>query len=157
MAEKLGLTSESNRVKKSQKGRIAAKEKQKVKRKFRGYSIDMVAFLAYVDRKKRKQKTKNYSNEEVWNDICECFGVDPILARGRAKKPKENVFARQLFCYVCRTKFCRTFQSIGDFIHRDHATAMHSNSIISDGLEMSDPSLMKDWYKYLSNTKIYNK
>ena len=46
--------------------------------------------------------------------------------QGRSRK-RENVTARQLFCYVARLKTPSSYSYIGSYIgNRDHATVMHS-------------------------------
>jgi chromosomal replication initiation ATPase DnaA len=156
-ADELGIQLSKEEVeKRRRKGFEKYLEERKVKRIFKGYNINSIVFLSYLE-KQKYYKTRILPLETVWNDICESMGVDPVFARSKSRK-REFSFCRQIFCYIIKRNYGNKYSldDIASFIGReDHTTAMHGIKVIRDGIKSKDPQFLKEWYLFLSKTKIY--
>jgi chromosomal replication initiation ATPase DnaA len=81
-----------------------------------------------IDPKVRsKFKTKQRFSITPW-DILKIIAdesdatVSELISR---KRHRHLVDSRQLFCFIMRDRFGMTYSTIGGFLDRDHATAIH--------------------------------
>lgn len=129
-------------------------QKEKRKRKFNGYGIDVVVGNALLEKKKGKPK-KIHTFSTVWEDICECIGLDP---EEKTTRRHSVAFGRHVFFYVMKDLYGSRFslKELGGFFgNRDHTTVIHGIQKIRDGIKVGDPDFLRDWMLYLSKTNIY--
>jgi chromosomal replication initiation ATPase DnaA len=69
-----------------------------------------------------------------------------------ANRLKKLAAARQLFCWYARQHSFLTLKQIGEMIHRDHSTIIHSIQTCQDRLDTQD-SLMLELYDSIFTTK----
>lgn len=79
----------------------------------------------YLPYKLRNKKIIKASLEEILKSVSETSGVsvEDILSRTRKL---EIVDARHIFCGIARDHHQYTLKTIGNFLNRDHTTAMHA-------------------------------
>lgn len=81
-----------------------------------------------------KFKTKQKFTITPW-DILKIIAdetgstISELVSR---KRYRHLVDSRQLFCYIMRKRFGLTYSTIGSFLDRDHATAIHGFKSHSD-------------------------
>lgn len=93
----------------------------------------------------------------VLKTICEELEMDLKEVKNRNTRKAEFVYARHLYGYFCRKYTKDSFESIGKFINKDHATIMHSNKVIEDWME-TDKSVSNlcGILHYKLNSKMVN-
>lgn len=73
--------------------------------------------------------------EADWTDAmriaCQVYDVTPdqVVSQNRRQ---HIVYARHLFCYLCRKHLQMTFAGIGNIVHRDHSTIINAVNIYTD-------------------------
>ena len=77
-------------------------------------------------------------NEQTWNDVmravCQVFNTTPDEIQSQNRK-QDLVFARHMFCYLCRKHLKMTYLSIGKILHRDHSTIINSVQVYESLVE----------------------
>jgi len=77
-------------------------------------------------------------NEQTWHDVmkavCQVFNMTPDEIQSQSRK-QEFVFARHMFCYLCRKHLCISLTEIGRILTRDHSTIINAVSKASDLIE----------------------
>ena len=61
---------------------------------------------------------------DIAQAVIDATGVHPVKFYSKGRK-RENVTARMLFAYVCRTDARLTHESIGNHLQKDHSTAVY--------------------------------
>ena len=87
-----------------------------------------------------------------WSDAmrvaCQMYDVTPDQVVSQNRK-QYVVYARHLFCYLCRKELKLTFAGIGRIIHRDHSSVMHGVGVYHDLVEY-DKLTRATWGKSIS-------
>ncbi len=77
-------------------------------------------------------------NEQTWHDVmravCQVFNMTPDAIQSQNRK-QDFVFARHMFCYICRKHLCLSLTDIGRILMRDHSTIINAVSKASDLIE----------------------
>lgn len=77
-------------------------------------------------------------NEQTWHDvmraICQTFNLTPDEIQSQNRK-QELIFARHMFCYLCRKHLQMPLVEIGRILMRDHSTIINAVSKASDLIE----------------------
>lgn len=131
------------------------RQKEKRKRKFNGYGIDVVVGMAILDRRKAKPKTI-HPFSAVWEDICDALDFD--YEEAKHGRRDNRAFARHVFFYVMKRMYGVRFSQkeiVQFFGLTNHSTCIHGVKKIEDGIRVKDPDFLRDWKMYLSKTKIY--
>lgn len=76
--------------------------------------------------------------EADWTDAmriaCQLYDITPdqVVSQNRRQ---HIVYARHLFCYLCRKHLKMTFIGVGNIVHRDHSTIINAVKIYTDLIE----------------------
>ena len=62
--------------------------------------------------------------------VAQYFNIEEKYMTVRTRK-REYAYARQVAMYLLREKYKMRFAEIGEIFSRDHATAIHSHTVIS--------------------------
>lgn len=77
-------------------------------------------------------------NEQTWHDVmravCQTFNLTPDEIQSQNRK-QELIFARHMFCYLCRKHLQMSLADIGRILMRDHSTIINAVSKASDLIE----------------------
>jgi chromosomal replication initiation ATPase DnaA len=77
-------------------------------------------------------------NEQTWHDVmravCQTFNLTPDEIQSQNRK-QELIFARHMFCYLCRKHLQMSLVDIGRILMRDHSTIINAVSKASDLIE----------------------
>lgn len=76
----------------------------------------------------------NYTEKQLIEDVCEyfCIKVDKMY---KFDRKLDTVQCRQICAYMLKKKFPDiTWHKIGNYIKRDHATAMHCVKVVETDL-----------------------
>lgn len=97
-----------------------------------------------------------YSNEEVLDFICSVYNINPQDVKTRSRKGMLN-HARQLFCFISYYySIANSFEEIGRFIGRHHATVLHARDKVRD-LASVDENYKKEVIDLMQFFKIDEK
>jgi chromosomal replication initiator protein len=66
------------------------------------------------------------TKEEILKAICKELQMDFNEVKNRKTRLREFVYARQLYAYFCKEYTNESLKKIGKFIHKNHATIIHS-------------------------------
>ena len=88
--------------------------------------------------------------EQIAERICLATNFDLTALRTRGRD-EYRVAARQLFCYYARLEKHK-YETIGRFVHIDHATAIHGYKRI-EGMKDTDALFKEYIYKYETMSK----
>lgn len=70
-----------------------------------------------------------------WSDAmrvtCQIYDVTPDQVISQNRK-QHIVYARHLFCYLCRKHLKMTFAGIGYIVHRDHSSIINAVNVYTD-------------------------
>jgi chromosomal replication initiation ATPase DnaA len=100
------------------------------------YAIPGVLLQNYSNRVEFKP-VKNLS--KILHEVCNYLGVDLMAAVSQNRK-RENVQARQLYCYIAVNTTGESLVKIGQVIgDRDHTTVIHSHRLVEDMLATREP------------------
>ena len=66
------------------------------------------------------------TKEEILKVICRELQMDFDEVKNRKTRLREFVYARQLYSYFCKEYTNESLAKIGKFIHKNHATIIHS-------------------------------
>lgn len=70
-----------------------------------------------------------------WTDAmrvaCQIYDVTPDQVISQNRK-QHIVYARHLFCYLCRKELKMTFAGIGYIVHRDHSSIINAVNVYTD-------------------------
>jgi len=82
------------------------------------------------------------SKENILEAVCTHFNyrAETIISQNRVGN---LVYARQIYCYLCRELTKDSLSVMSDYIKRDHATALHSIKKITNLLSVY-PEVKKD-------------
>jgi hypothetical protein len=69
--------------------------------------------------------------DEIYNYVNGVYGID-IKEKTRKQEYSDG---RALFCFIVRKKTNFTYQCIGDYLNKDHATVMYAVKVISHYLD----------------------
>jgi chromosomal replication initiation ATPase DnaA len=73
--------------------------------------------------------------EAEWTDAmrvaCQIYDVTPDQVISQNRK-QHIVYARHLFCYLCRKELKMTFAGIGYIVHRDHSSIINAVNVYTD-------------------------
>jgi chromosomal replication initiation ATPase DnaA len=76
--------------------------------------------------------------EADWTDTmrvcCQIYDVTPDQIISHYRK-QHIVYARHLFCYLCRKHLKMTFLSVGNILNRDHSSIINSVNVFSGLIE----------------------
>lgn len=76
--------------------------------------------------------------EAEWTDAmrvaCQIYDVTPDQVISQNRK-QHIVYARHLFCYLCRKELKMTFAGIGYIVHRDHSSIINAVNVYRDLIE----------------------
>lgn len=101
------------------------------------------------------EETK-YTNEEVLDLICSVYNVNANDIKTRSRKGMLN-HARQLFCFIAYFySIENSFEEIGRFIGRHHATVLHARDKVRD-LASVDENYKKEVIDLMQFFKIHEK
>ena len=73
----------------------------------------------------------------IFNAVLNYYDLTKGELKGKSRKG-EVVVARQFFCALARELTELSYQSIGDYVNRDHATVMHSTRVIDNSKDTAD-------------------
>ena len=73
--------------------------------------------------------------EADWTDAmrvaCQIYDVTPDQVVSQNRK-QHIVYARHLFCYLCRKHLQMKFNGVGNIIHRDHSSIINAVNVYTD-------------------------
>lgn len=75
------------------------------------------------------------NSDANWTDAmrvaCQVYDVTPDQVISKNRK-QHIVYARHLFCYLCRKHLKMTFAGVGNILHRDHSSIINSVNVYTD-------------------------
>lgn len=80
----------------------------------------------YVGTFKKLIPLGKLTKEEILKVICKELQMDFDEVKNRKTRLREFVYARQLYAYFCKEYTNESLKKIGKFIHKNHATIIHS-------------------------------
>ena len=80
----------------------------------------------YVGTFKKLIPLGKLTKEEILKAICKELQMDFNEVKNRKTRLREFVYARQLYAYFCKEYTNESLKKIGKFIHKNHATIIHS-------------------------------
>jgi len=80
----------------------------------------------YVGTFKKLIPLGKLTKEEILKVICKELQMDFNEVKNRKTRLREFVYARQLYAYFCKEYTNESLKKIGKFIHKNHATIIHS-------------------------------
>lgn len=88
-----------------------------------------------------------------------CYDAADVIRKNRRI---DISYFRHLFVKISVDHSISTLSGIGEFMHRDHTTILHSYRTAVNLLESKDPIMHAMWVKYITNgdkifTRIYEK
>ena len=86
----------------------------------------MIHPYIYVGTFKKFVPIGKLTKEEILKVICRELQMDFDQVKNRKTRLKEFVYARQLYAYFCKKYTKESLTNMGKFIHKDHATMIHS-------------------------------
>jgi chromosomal replication initiation ATPase DnaA len=81
-----------------------------------------------------RHQSEEMSKHELAGYVCAAFDVTPTQLFS-AKRSRHICEAREGFVYLGRTQFKWTYKEIGEFLNRDHTTAMNSFNNAEDYID----------------------
>ncbi len=85
-----------------------------------------------------RPKCKINETSADWTDAmrvaCQIYDVTPDQIVSPIRK-QYIVYARHLFCYLCRKELKMHFASIANILHRDHSTVINAVNVYRDLIE----------------------
>jgi chromosomal replication initiation ATPase DnaA len=99
-----------------------------------------------------KPKCKINDTSADWKDAmrvaCQMYGVTPdqVVSQNRIQ---HILYARHLFCYICKRELQMTLVSIGRILHRDHSTIINAINVYDDLLKY-DRNTRSNWGKVVA-------
>lgn len=128
---------------------------------FPGFSIYTITYFAHLhslEKVVNVQKKNNKPNfVRVLDDVCAALNVPKERVILKSRK-MEYVWARYIFCYVCRKLYRKaaTYDKLAAYVgYREHTMALHAINIMKGGIRRNDPGVLPVWYRYLANTQLY--
>lgn len=103
----------------------------------------MIHPYIYVGTFKKFVPLGKLTKEEILKVICRELQMDFDEVKNRKTRLKEFVYARQLYAYFCKKYTNESLTNMGKFIHKDHATMIHSINQIK-GFYDFDKVIKKD-------------
>lgn len=85
---------------------------------------------------------------EAMRVVCIIYDVTPDVIVEKIRK-QVIMDARHLFCYLCKKHLKMTYLSIGNILHRDHSTIIHSVQTFDDLIKY-DRSINQSYTEALS-------
>lgn len=85
---------------------------------------------------------------EAMRVVCIIYDVTPDVIVEKVRK-QGIMDARHLFCYLCKKHLKMTYLSIGNILHRDHSTIIHSVQTFDDLIKY-DRSINQSYTEALS-------
>ena len=86
----------------------------------------MIHPYIYVGTFKKFVPIGKLTKEEILKVICRELQMNFDEVKNRKTRLKEFVYARQLYAYFCKEYTNESLTNMGKFIHKDHATMIHS-------------------------------
>ena len=86
----------------------------------------MIHPYIYIGTFKKFVPLGKLTKEEVLRVICKELAMDFEEVKKRKTRLREFVYARQLYAYFCKEYTKENLTNMGNFIHKDHATMIHS-------------------------------
>lgn len=80
----------------------------------------------YVGTFKKLIPLGKLTKEEILKVICKELQMDFNEVKNKKTRLREFVYARQLYAYFCKEYTNESLKKIGKFIHKNHATIIHS-------------------------------
>lgn len=126
-----------------------------IKPNLSNYSIDVVTWLAFDE---RKRKFTGLTMDQVLEDICLVFDQSPVMVKSKSRK-REYLYCRYIASYVIHSLIGKTVETISDFIGgKDHSTILASNKNVRQWIKEKDPIFYYEyWLKYTECSEIWNR
>ena len=86
----------------------------------------MIHPYIYVGTFKKFMPLGKLTKEEILKVICRELQMNFDEVKNRKTRLREFVYARQLYAYFCKEYTNESLTNMGKFIHKDHATMIHS-------------------------------
>ena len=86
----------------------------------------MIHPYIYVGTFKKFMPLGKLTKEEILKVICRELQMDFDEVKNRKTRLRGFVYARQLYAYFCKEYTNENLTNMGKFIHKDHATMIHS-------------------------------
>jgi|TARA_B110000908_G_C10138147_1_gene395464 chromosomal replication initiation ATPase DnaA len=113
--------------------------------------------MIYVGTLKKSTPLGKLKKETILKAICIELEMDFKEVKSRKTREKEFAYARHLYAYFCRNYTNESFESIGKFINKNHATIIHSNKTIENWIEVDKTvKLDTDKINAILNFKVIN-
>ncbi|MGJ8762116.1 MAG: helix-turn-helix domain-containing protein [Polaribacter sp.] len=103
----------------------------------------MIHPYIYVGTFKKFMPLGKLTKEEILKVICRELQMDFDEVKNRKTRLRGFVYARQLYSYFCKKYTNESLTNMGKFIHKDHATMIHSINQIK-GFYDFDKVIKKD-------------
>ena len=84
------------------------------------------------------EEKREITPQLIMDVITEHFHIQASDLSG-SKRSSDIVIPRQIFMFLCREMIDIPFNSIGNYIHKDHSTVMHGYNKIVGEMEQSEP------------------
>ena len=84
------------------------------------------------------EEKREITPQLIMDIITEHFHIQASDLSG-SKRSSDIVIPRQIFMFLCREMIDIPFNSIGNYIHKDHSTVMHGYNKIVGEMEQSEP------------------
>jgi chromosomal replication initiation ATPase DnaA len=92
----------------------------------------------YLGTLKKTIPVGRLTKSKILKTICKEFEMDFEEVKNRKTRKRQFVYVRHLYAYFCRKYTNESFRVIGEFIKKDHATIMHSNTTIENWRETEE-------------------
>ena len=96
----------------------------------------MIHPYIYVGTFKKFMPLGKLTKEEILKVICRELAMEFDEVKNRKTRLREFVYARQLYAYFCKEYTNDNLTNMGKFIHKDHATMIHSINQIKGYYDM---------------------
>lgn len=73
----------------------------------------------------------------IFKAVMNYYDISKEELKGKSREG-EVVIARQFFCSMARELTELSYQAIGNYVNRDHATVMHSKRVIDNSKDTAD-------------------
>ena len=103
----------------------------------------MIHPYIYIGTFKKFVPIGKLTKEEILKVICRELQMDFEQVKNRKTRLRGFVYARQLYSYFCKKYTNESLTNMGKFIHKDHATMIHSINQIK-GFYDFDKVIKKD-------------
>jgi hypothetical protein len=112
---------------------------------YKGLSMDMKVFVNYRRQSSEPPKKNKYSLEQIFTDLCQSLGIDPVEFKQDGRSYKEIAMAKKLFCYVSQT--------MGIYMQSEIADKINIDRCLVAGYKKDDFVYL--WERYISTSKIW--